>query len=121
MLNLIFFSVAIILAFSKLPDLYSTLVRIRYIRQERNPIARFFMKKTGIKSGLYILTVIYMVIVVLTTFIAWSDVAPYSKIYFIVLGLIISAFNLGVAHHNYTGKDNFFTKVINKITGRFYY
>ena len=121
MLNLLFFSVAIILALSKLPDLHSTLVRIRYVNQERNPVARFLMKKTGIKSGLYILTAIYMVIVVLTTYIAWSDIVPFSKIYFIVMGLIISAFNLGVAHHNYTGEDNFFTKVINKITGRFYY
>lgn len=106
---------AILLIATKFLDSYTTDLRLKNIVQERNRFARLLMSKIGVRATIYGIWVLSIMIVAITfEIVIRIDTVLYS-VSFIALGLSISIIQFMVAHHNYTGKTNFVTKLLLKI------
>lgn len=108
--------VSVLLIVSKLLDCISTSVRIYEYREERNPLARYFMKWMGIQAviwGIFGLTVIvvggwlYLLHYWLTGF--------YWKLFYCIVGAFVSLVQFAVAHTNTTGRRNPVTRLLGRI------
>ena len=111
---------AIILVASKIPDLFTTLVKIKAIDDERNPLARACMRQLGIRKGLFSIFGVYLTIAVAMIYTCYRADSFWWDLQLILGALIISVFNIAVAHYNWYQRHNYFTRLIDKIGRRFY-
>jgi hypothetical protein len=66
------------------------------------------------------ITIIYIVLVIVNAlWVIWFS-GIVGKLAFIIIGILVSLINLGVAYHNYTGRYNFFTRILAKTMGWFF-
>lgn len=84
---------------------------------ERNPLARFLMKKFGIQNTIWIIFFLTVLIVVVSLIYVLEYDSMVYDIIFIVFATIVSVAQLFVAMNNHTGKQNFLTKVLHRIIG----
>lgn len=111
---------AIILVASKIPDLFTTLVKIKVIDDERNPLARACMHKLGIRNGLYFIFGVYQTIAGVFVYICYLADSFWWDLQLILSAIIIGVFNVAVAHYNWYQRHNYFTRLIGKVGHRFY-
>ena len=111
---------AIILVASKIPDLFTTLVKIKVIDDERNPLARACMHKLGIRNGLFFIFGVYLTIAGVTVYICYLADSFWWDLQLILSAIIIGVFNVAVAHYNWYQLHNYFTRLIVKMGRRFY-
>lgn len=110
----------ILFILSKIPDFHSTWMRIIVTNQEQNRWVCGVMQRSGIKTGLILVAVLYLLVVLLCyAFCLWAD-NLWLDLQFLLSAVIVSVFNLAVAHQNYTGKKNRLTRLITSKLGRFY-
>ncbi len=100
---------------TKLFDLLTTLHRIEHAGQERNAMVRRWMHRWGVKKALWMS---YAMVVVMATVGYWIAAhhfkEPISRIAYVIAATIISITNLAVAHTNYTGRLNAFTRWLSR-------
>lgn len=111
---------AIILVASKIPDLFTTLVKIKVIDDERNPLARVLMRKLGMRNGLFFVFGIYLTIVGAILYICYLVDSFWKDLQLILGAIIIAVFNIAVAHYNWYQRHNYFTRLIVTMGRRFY-
>lgn len=109
--------VSLLIIASKFADCYTTATQITHLQQERNPLARWLMKKVGIYTtiwGIFGLAVVNVAVAVwLLNQIAAQEPAYY--LYYIVLGSFVAYAQFAVAHTNQTKKLNCITRLLLKI------
>ena len=114
-MNLAIYFISFLILFSKFLDCYTTSSQITSLNQERNPIARKFMKRFGIHKTIWTIFAISIIIVaflVVLLFLFYNTI--FYKITYIVLGTFISFTQFAVAHTNKTKRLNAFTKLLLK-------
>jgi len=111
---------AIIFVASKIPDLFTTLVRIKVIDDERNPLARVCMHKLGIRNGLFFIFGVYLTIAGAMVCICYLVDSFWWDLQLILSAIIIGVFNVAVAHYNWYQRHNYFTWLIMKMDHGFY-
>lgn len=115
-MNYFLFFASISIIVTKFLDCYTTHIKINDVTQERNQFARNLMYrygKTKIIWGIFLFTIV-IVISSHWILIKYYFQTPWIWGY-IILALIISVFQLAVAHTNYSRRCNIFTKWLLKI------
>lgn len=108
--------VAILIIVSKFLDCYSTFKGIKHNHGlERNPLARFLMKKIGFNTTIWSVLTFTVIISTLSLYYVFKNENQIFSIGFIIFGLIISILQFLVVHTNITGNKNIFTKKLNLI------
>lgn len=98
---------------SKFLDCYSTQLRLKHIGDEKNPLGRSFMKINGPTTGIWLVFLISLAIIGLSTYLLLRYYNNwYYKVIFILVGVFITLIQLLVAHHNITGKNNIVVKIL---------
>ena len=110
----------VILVASKIPDLFTTLVKIKVIDDERNPLARACMRKLGISNGLFFIFGVYLTIAGAMVYICYLADSFWWDVQLILGAIIIGIFNVAVAHNNWYQRHNYFTRLIVSMASRFY-
>ncbi len=113
MINYLIFVTMGLLILSKFFDCVSTSIRIQNIEHERNGFARKIMHKIGIKTTIWLIFVLVVIIVSLVGYKSLEKTFIH-KIFVIVLGLLIAGIQFAVAHTNMTGKSNFIVRLLYK-------
>ncbi len=94
--------VAILIVVSKFLDCYSTLKGLKKIPNgERNPLARFLMKKIGSNTTIWSVFAFTVIISALSLYYIFTDENQIFNISFIIIGLIISILQFLVARSNF--------------------
>jgi hypothetical protein len=115
-IDLTLFIVAALVLFTKYLDCQTTLLRIKFPNQEKNPIARKYMTQYGIKNVIWGVFILTIVIVTLSTFLLFKYYDSYNyKMIFISTGILVSIIQFAVAHANFTKNQNIITKLLLKI------
>jgi hypothetical protein len=92
---LLIYLVVAALIISKFMDCYSTQVRIMDINDETNPIGRWFMKRPGTVTGIWLIFLISVVIIGLSAFLLINLYNEwYYQILFILIGTVISMYSV---------------------------
>lgn len=111
---LIFFSALIVL--TKFADCYTTANQISSNSEfERNPLARFLMKRFGIQSTIWIIFAVTIIITIVSLVSVLESGSLFYEIVFIIIAAIVSVVQFFVALHNYTKNQNFLTKILYKL------
>lgn len=106
--------VAILIVVSKFLDCYSTVKGIKHNPGlERNPLARFLMKKIGFNTTIWSVFAFTVIISALSLYYVFADENQLFNISFIVIGFILSILQFLVVHSNITDNENIFTKKLN--------
>jgi len=109
-LFLLIISTFLIIA-TKFLDCYTTHLRIKHPAQERNLLARKLMLRFGIKTVIW---GIWGISIVLSVLCLWLLFKYYNQWYYrwtyVLLALLISFTQSAVAYTNHTGKVNRFTR-----------
>jgi 4-hydroxybenzoate polyprenyltransferase len=96
-------------------DCITTAARIKNIEHEKNSFARRLMNKFGIKTtifGIFVITLLIVGICLIFIYLYHDEII--CKLTYIVLGLLIAIVQFAVANTNKTGKINFITRFILK-------
>jgi hypothetical protein len=102
---------------TKYLDCITTLQRISSPYQERNRLALAMMLRWGIKSVIWGVMGLAVVIVAVTLYLLLTVFTePVFKVLFAVWAGIISLFQAAVAHSNYSGRANILTSFIRKFS-----
>ena len=115
-MNFPVYFVSFLIIVSKYLDCKTTSSQITNVEQEKNPFARALMRKFGINVviwGVFFLVIIMVAFSVYLLFNYFNT--TFYKIFYVILGLIISFFHFAIAHTNQTKKLNFITKYLAKI------
>jgi len=110
-MNYLIFLASLILVLTKLVDILSTLQKISEIREEANPLARRFMSRIGHRKAIWIVFLLAIGIIVVSTVIALRG-GLVMQILFLIAAILISLIQGAVALSNWQGKDNFITKYV---------
>jgi hypothetical protein len=110
--------VAAFLVASKLCDVVSTLQNIEHHTGETNPIARSLMAKLGTGNAVWVIFLLSLAIIGLSTFAAVTG-GLLMQVLFILPGSLIAVIQASVAHCNWTGRDNLVTRGIRILHARF--
>ncbi len=122
MINTFILVTAVLIVVSKFFDCYTTVVAAKMgINEngERNPLARFLMKKFGFRTTIWSVFAYAVIFSVLIAFIAFVVNNIYFSLGFIILGLILSLMQFDVARSNYFGRQTFFTRLLPRIYNKF--
>jgi uncharacterized membrane-anchored protein YitT (DUF2179 family) len=112
---------SITMLMGKALDFHSTVSRIQVTAQERNKLARWLMRRTGMKTGLFLMFLIACGLIAFAHFyVLYYCEYAFEKWVFIIAGLVVNIVTGGVVHHNYTGKNNAITRYMLRHSGRFY-
>ena len=102
-------------------DLHSTISRILHTSQERNRLARWLMRRTGMKTGLFLMFLIACGLIAFAHFyVLYYCEYAFEKWVYILAGLFVNIVTGGVVYHNYTGKNNVITRFMLRHSGGFY-
>lgn len=110
---LIIFSALIIL--TKFADCYTTAYQIGInTNLERNPVARYIMRKLGVQFTIWAIFVftIFITIIAMNSVLE-ADSLLY-EIIFLITALFVSIFQFFVALYNYTKRPNIITGILSK-------
>ncbi|MCO5232090.1 MAG: hypothetical protein M9958_13140 [Chitinophagales bacterium] len=100
---------------TKFLDVHSTLSRISSPEQERNIWVRQWMRKYGIKKVIWGIFLISVLIVGLSFYLVLKIYTEwYFQWLYVFMAIVISLSQLAVAHSNYMGKSNVFTRWLMK-------
>lgn len=101
---------------SKLLDCYTTRIRINgEIEKERNAFARSLMRKIGITPTIWLFFVLTIILVALALWLLFYVYPTFlHKTLFIIVAVIISVLQLGVAHSNYYNRPNKVTRFLHR-------
>lgn len=119
-MSLILIISTIIVVASKIPDFFTTLMKIKVIDDERNPLARVCMRKLGITNGLFFIFGVYLMIAGAMVYTCYLADSFWWELQLIVSAIIIGVFNVAVAHYNWYRRHNYFTRLIMKMDPGFY-
>lgn len=114
---MIFFtlSTTILLIFSKFLDCYITSKYMLSVSMERNRLVRKLMYRFGKETVIWSVFGLTVVIALLSFWWVWKiQTEWYWQWLYIILGLFISYAQFAVAHTNYSGKANLFTRWLMK-------
>lgn len=112
--------VSFLILLSKFMDCYTTSIQIVSISQERNPLARIFMKTFGVQTTIWGIFVLSIIIVSVTVYLLFTYFnTTFYKTLFIITGLLISFAQFAVAHTNKTQRLNVFTKLLLNVYRKF--
>lgn len=104
---------AVLIVFTKFLDCHSTAVRLSHPEQERNRLARRWIRRNGASRviwGGFGLAVL-MTVLSFLLLVRWLD-EWWWHLQFIMGALVVSFFQAAVAHHNYTGRPNRLTRLL---------
>ncbi len=111
---LILFSSLIIL--TKFADCYTTANKINHEHNfEKNPLARFLMKRFGINSTIWIIFIITIFITIISLISVIESNSLDYEILFILIASLVSVVQFFVALHNHTKNPNFLTRILYRI------
>ncbi len=114
-MEIFIYIISLLIILSKYLDCYTTSSQITSITQEKNPLARKFMRQFGVHTTIWAIFGLTIIIVVLSV---WLISVYYNttthKVIFIFLGMMVSIAQFAVAHTNKTKQLNFITKLILK-------
>jgi heme O synthase-like polyprenyltransferase len=111
--------ISIFIILSKYFDCHSTALKIRQVEDEKNPIARKIMLKYGIKTtiwAIFLLSVLIVGLSLMLIYVFYNNL--WSKITYVIVGLLVSIVQIAVARNNYSGKTNFLTRILLRKLGR---
>lgn len=114
-MNLLIYAAAVSMVFTKFLDCYTTAVKITHIEQEKNPLARWFMRKVGVYPTIWIIFALTIAIVLFSTYFALIEPDVLWQIVFLGLAGFISGAQFAIAHTNYYGKLNFITRFMLRV------
>lgn len=98
---------------SKFLDCYTTSTQITTVAEERNPLARKAMKQFGVKTTIWIIFGLTILIVGVSIWLLFSFYdATFYKVIFIAIGLFVALTQFAVAHTNKTKRLNMFTRFL---------
>ena len=115
-MNTAIWAVSFLIIATKFLDCYTTAKQIRSIAQEQNPLAGFLMKKFGVRTAIW--TIFVLSILIVFTAVSLLDQfgdGPLYKWAYIIIGLWIAITQFAVAHTNHTKRLNLFTKALLKV------
>lgn len=113
MINVLIIIISILILASKFLDCYTTSSQINSLCQEKNPIARKFMKRFGIHTTIWIVFALSIIIVAFSVVLLFVFCnTMFYKITYVVLGTFISFTQFAVAHTNKTKRLNILTKLL---------
>lgn len=113
---IILFTFSALIILTKFADCYTTATQINRNHEfERNPLARFLMKRFGIQSTIWIIFVITILISIISLISVIEANSLVYEIIFIVIAFMLSVVQFFVALHNHTKSQNFMTKILYKI------
>lgn len=104
--------VSFFLIISKFLDCLSTSIRIGSVEHEQNRFARKTMELLGIQTTIWLVFLLSILIVVVSTFYVLNRYSLLFSLSFIVLGIFIGIVQLAVARNNYFRKQNLITKFL---------
>ncbi len=115
-MNICIYIVSFLIILSKYLDCYTTSIQITAISQERNPLARRIMKRFGVRTTIWGIFVLSIIIVSISVWFLFSyyNTTIY-KTLFILIGLLVSIAQFAVAHTNKTKRLNIFTRLLLKV------
>ena len=90
MINTIIIIFAITAIITKLLDCYTTAVRIKNIKLERNPIARKLMSLFGVQQTIWGIWVIEIIVILASVFPVLSANSTSEKVGFIIIAFILT-------------------------------
>jgi hypothetical protein len=114
MFNVVAVLIVILLILTKIYDCISTLKVVKTPSDEKNPFARWFMKRIGIKNTVWFFFFITVVISISAGFVAFY-LGDKGKAVFILFGLFVLIVQYYVGRFNSTGKRTFWVLVAEKI------
>jgi hypothetical protein len=105
----------IALVLTKVADIVTTVRGIRRhgIQGEQNPLARWVMSRWGVCSGIFIITILWFMIIVLTYLPAWIA-PPWYQWSAAFLGFLVAWIQWDVARFNTTGRQSWITRRIHR-------
>ncbi len=109
--------VAVLLVATKLCDVVSTLQRIKHYAGETNPIARGMMTRLGTSNAVWVVFLLSLVIIGLSSFAAVTG-GTFLQALFVLVGGIIAVIQASVAHCNWSGCDNIVTRGVRILHAR---
>ena len=115
-MNFLLLTVSFLIILSKFFDCYTTACQIRQIHQEQNPIAQKIMQKIGIKSTIWLIFIVTILIVATShILLLYCCSSIIFKLIYLIFGFFISSVQFAVAYTNRTKRLNFITKNLLKI------
>jgi hypothetical protein len=112
---------SICMLIGKALDLHSTISRIQYTSQERNRLARWLMRRTGMKTGLFLMFFLASGLIAFAHFyVLYFCQYGFEKWLYILAGFFVNIVTGSVVHHNYSGRHNAITRFMLRHSGGFY-
>ncbi|MCO5236636.1 MAG: hypothetical protein M9933_10250 [Chitinophagaceae bacterium] len=100
-----------LLILSKFLDCYTTSRYMKIVSMERNRLARKWMYRYGKNMVIWVVFALLVIISLFSFWWVWKvRTAWYWQWGFIISGLLLSYAQFSVAHSNYSGKLNYFTR-----------
>ena len=113
--TLLLYLTALLLLLTKAADCYTTHKYMRHAGQERNRLARRWMLRYGVGPVVW---TVFGAVVLFTGVHLWLVLYLFNTWYwqlgFIILGLAVAYTQAAVAHTNYTGRLNAFTRWLSR-------
>ena len=102
-------------------DFHSTISKIRQTSQERNKLARWLMRRTGMKTGLFLMFLLASGLIAFAHFyVLYFCEFALEKWVYIIAGLFVNIVTGGVVYHNYTGRQNAITRFMLRHSAGYY-
>lgn len=110
-MDLIIVLVSIDVIASKFLDSYITSTRLEAFRRKRNPLYTKLLQKMGMENDIWLSMFFTVLLVGLGVYFlnAYFAVASFQLLY-VFTCLFTTVLNLGAAHSNYFGRQNFITE-----------
>lgn len=100
---------SLVLVLTKLLDAVTTYIRMSAVIQETNPLARGLMSQFGVRTTIWLTTLLAIGIISVSAGVAYRG-SFWTQILFFIAGVLISIIQAAVAHSNWYGVDNFITR-----------
>ncbi len=116
LLDILIFLVSLAIIAFKYLDCITISSQIASLSQERNPFARFLMKKLGIGAviwGVFVLSIIIVGLALWLVFTLYNYLVY--KIFYITIGSVVTIAQFSVAHSNKSGKLDFITRILSRV------
>ena len=113
-MNPMILAAALLLLFTKLLDVLSTLLRLTDPSQETNPLANNLMTRLGPRAVVWLIFVLAALIIAVSAGIALRS-AWWMQMIYIVFSIFVSTIQTAVAYSNLKGRDNFITRVVRRV------
>lgn len=109
---------SIALVLTKYADCYTTVSHITHIGDEQNAIARRLMQRYGVKTTVWGVWIVTILLVLLSLYVALISEQIWYHVAYVVIALWISIVQGSVAYTNHTGRYTMVTRLVHHLLRR---